>query len=138
MRKVKRIHFFWIGVITSIFLLIESITGIYMYFQETGEKHTVAKSSFSQSGNQSASGGSSAQSSSQPPAFNQSGSGSPPSGGNFQGGGDRGGSSFGGTMRSLHSGIIGLIAGFGMLILTVTGLAMSAIIWKANRKKKNC
>lgn len=137
MRKIKKIHF-WIGVITSIFLLIESVSGIYMYFQEKGEKHTIA-TSFSQpgsGGSQSGTSVSGARSSSQPPSFNQSGNGFSANRGNFQKGGERGGSFFTRAARNLHSGIVGLIAGFGLLILTASGLTMSAIIWKANLKKR--
>lgn len=33
MKKIKKVHF-WIGVIVSIFLFIESTTGIIMYFNK--------------------------------------------------------------------------------------------------------
>ncbi|WP_142329286.1 PepSY domain-containing protein [Bacillus sp. AFS088145] len=37
MKKVRIVHF-WIGVIVSVFLLIESTTGIILYFNKGGEE----------------------------------------------------------------------------------------------------
>jgi hypothetical protein len=47
-----------------------------------------------------------------------------------------GAGSFSQTIRQLHSGIIGLIAGIGMLLLTGTGLVMAIILGQAKRKHK--
>jgi flagellar biosynthesis component FlhA len=40
------------------------------------------------------------------------------------------------SVKSLHTGMIGLISGIGIFILTVTGLALSLILWANKRKAK--
>ena len=37
MKKIRKVHF-WIGVIVSIFLFIESTTGIIMYFNKGADR----------------------------------------------------------------------------------------------------
>ncbi|MBS4173999.1 PepSY domain-containing protein [Bacillus sp. FJAT-49736] len=138
MRKTRKIHY-WIGIIASVFLFIESVSGIYLYFQEKGRENTFsdrqaffqqqrsniqhqrgANSNSSEQNNRSSFSG-------QQPPFNRGEM-------NFNRQGNM--NSFGMTLRQLHSGIIGLIAGIGMLIMTGTGLVLSVIIARANRKRK--
>jgi uncharacterized iron-regulated membrane protein len=146
MKKTRKVHY-WIGVIASLFLFIESVSGIYLYFQEEGRKNIqVNRQAFTQQqspNSQNQHGGSNSTSSD---TKSNGGNGTASFGGQnrqFNGGqlylnrqGQAGINSFGMTLRQLHSGIIGLIAGIGLLIMTGTGLFMSIIIGQANRKRK--
>ncbi|MGE6258128.1 PepSY domain-containing protein [Heyndrickxia sporothermodurans] len=138
MRKIRRLHF-WIGVIISIFLLFESISGIYLYFQEQGREGRQfppqgQMGAISQQqgmnppdGSNTVQNGSENFGNRQAEGFNQ---------GNNRINMDRNSNSLGMNLRKLHSGIIGLMAGIGMLILTATGLVLSVIIGRANRKRR--
>ncbi|PKR83943.1 PepSY-associated TM helix domain-containing protein [Heyndrickxia camelliae] len=146
MRKTRKIHY-WIGIISCIFLFIESVSGIYLFFQEKSRENSFgnrqamfqqnqanyenqqgAGSDSSDNNNSSSQNGQSFAMGQQPPAkrgqmnFNRQGQG--------------GMNSIGMTLRKLHSGIFGLIAGIGMLIMTGTGLVLAVIIGKANKKRK--
>jgi hypothetical protein len=154
MKKVRRVHF-WIGVIASIFLFIESLSGIIMYFGgDNGGGHMGARA-FQMQGRtnpnwQASANGSGNSTNSNVSQNNQGGSSNSQGGfsGNrqrgFQNGqfrrgnfGPQGGaSSFSQAIRQLHSGIIGLIAGIGMLLLTGTGLVMAIILGRAKRKQQ--
>ncbi|GIN84945.1 hypothetical protein J6TS2_13310 [Heyndrickxia sporothermodurans] len=138
MRKIRRLHF-WIGVIISIFLLFESISGIYLYFQEQEREGR-------QFPPQEQMGAISQQQGMNPPDGSNADQNDPKNFGNRQAEGfnqgnnrinmERNSNSLGMNLRKLHSGIIGLIAGIGMVILTATGLVLSVIIGKANRKRR--
>ncbi|MGV3464663.1 MAG: PepSY-associated TM helix domain-containing protein [Heyndrickxia sp.] len=143
MRKTRKIHY-WIGIISCIFLFIESVSGIYLYFQEKGRENSFGdrqaffqqnrgnfqnlQGSSSNSSDSSSSQNGQSFSNGQQPSFNRGQMNL-----NRQG---QGSNSFGMTLRKLHSGIVGLIAGIGMLIMTGTGLVLAVIIGKANRKRK--
>ncbi|RLQ96204.1 PepSY-associated TM helix domain-containing protein [Falsibacillus albus] len=136
-KNVRKIHF-WIGIIASLFLFIESLTGIVMYFN--GEDHgprMQGAAGFQRPNFQlgSTDGSGSAN------IFSQGGQtfdDGPRGNARFQGfNGNRGGSSLQGTVRSLHTGIIGLIASIGMLLMTGTGLWISGQIFWTRRKNKN-
>ncbi len=129
MKKIRKVHF-WIGVIVSIFLFIESTTGIIMYFnkgeerpvfsmqgQFPGTQNNDSQQPNSQSGSQL--NENSSTSIANAPNFGQS----PPDQSSF-------------SVKSLHTGIIGLISGIGLFILTGTGLILSYIIWRNKRKSK--
>ncbi|PGS47461.1 PepSY domain-containing protein [Bacillus sp. AFS041924] len=136
MHKVRVIHF-WIGVIVSVFLLIESTTGIILYFNKGGED----RGKFSMQG-QFPSGGQfngNQQSNSQISSDQnntlqneQNGENTQASFPNFENRPEQ--SAF--SVKSLHTGIIGLISGIGLFILTGTGLALSWILWNNKRKMK--
>jgi len=129
MKKIRKVHF-WIGVIVSIFLLIESTTGIIMYFnkgedrpgfsmqgQFPGTQDNNSQQPSNQLGNQ----------------LNDSSSTGIENGPNFgQTPPDQ--SAF--SVKTLHTGMIGLISGIGIFILTGTGLILSFIIWRNKRKSK--
>ncbi|MGE8203832.1 PepSY-associated TM helix domain-containing protein [Heyndrickxia sp. NPDC080065] len=137
MKKIRQFHF-WIGVILSIFLLIESVSGIYLYFQEQGRGERQFPSP-PQSGFINQQGSSSNGSNTESSGTEQNGMPAFPNG--QADGFDRanmmkGQNSFGMTLRSLHSGVVGLIAGIGMLLLTASGLILSFIIARANRKRR--
>ncbi|MWV42920.1 hypothetical protein GRF59_04705 [Paenibacillus sp. HJL G12] len=147
MKRIRKIHM-WIGIIATVFLLIESTTGIIMYLDQ-GDRRTGMERNFRMIGNSQAFANqkSTLQNGQQNDASGQStdrGFGNGNSGGSgmnrFNGAGafpDRaGGSSFSSKVRSLHEGIVGLISGIGMFLLTGTGIIMSFIIWGANRKKR--
>jgi hypothetical protein len=151
MKKVRRVHF-WIGVIASIFLFIESLSGIIMYFggdnggghmgsrafQMQGQKNPNWQASANGSGNSTNSNVNQGSSSISQGGFSGNRKGGFQNGqfriGNF--GPQGGANSFSQTVRQLHSGIIGLIAGIGMLLLTGTGLVMAIILGQAKRKHK--
>ncbi|GIP27496.1 hypothetical protein J23TS9_26260 [Paenibacillus sp. J23TS9] len=154
MKKVRKIHY-WIGIIATVFLLIESATGMIMYFEEGGKRSGIERSggmntfrNFNGSGgieqgtsnatSPSAgtdSGTSSGQAKGSMGTSYQGGFAASGRSGEFQRPGDSG--SLGISVRSLHQGVIGLISGLAMFILTGTGVAMSLMIWRSNRKKKN-
>ncbi|MED5018580.1 PepSY-associated TM helix domain-containing protein [Paenibacillus chibensis] len=161
MRKIRKIHM-WIGIIATVFLLIESVTGIIMYFDHgdrrvgteraafrmNGSMPAFANSSSNQQNGQSSSGGQ-ADANAQNSQNNQSGQNGQNSSGagrfgangmnRFNGSGQfpgkESGGSFSMNVRSLHEGVVGLISGIGMLLLTGTGIVMSFIIWGANRRR---
>lgn len=129
MKKVRVVHF-WIGVIVSIFLLIESTTGIIMYFDKGGDRPEFLMNSGSQqSNNQSGGENSSIQNGQSNENFQPSFQNGNP---NFDNRREQ--SAF--SVKSLHSGIIGLISGIGLFILTGTGLILSWILWRNKRKNK--
>lgn len=160
MKKIRQIHF-WVGIITAAFLFVQSITGIVLYFQQKGgdkggqpmamqqsnsqnagssnsSSKNTNNSSTSSNTNTNNSSASSNSNTMQAPSFNGSGG---PQNGNFPNGGMMqrqagGAGSLEMLVKSLHSGIIGLIAGIGMLILTGTGLWTSWLIARAKRKRK--
>ncbi|PEJ56645.1 hypothetical protein CN692_16690 [Bacillus sp. AFS002410] len=133
MKKVRAIHF-WIGVIVSVFLLIESTTGIILYFNKGGEE----RSRFSMQDGQFPSG---SQFNGNQQSNSQNGDNTTSQNGqtgnntqfpNFQNRPEQ--SAF--SVKSLHTGIIGLISGIGLFILTGTGLTLSWILWRNKRKTK--
>lgn len=160
MRSVRKIHY-WIGIIATVFLLIESATGIIMYFQEGGKRSGIERpggmnafggNTSGQNGSAIAQGSGAGASASAAGSSDKSGSdsgqadsgsgtvtlngGSPSSDrmGDFRR--PEGSGSLGMSVRSLHQGIVGLISGVAMFVLTGTGVAMSLMIWRAGRKKK--
>ncbi|MEH6937868.1 hypothetical protein V7056_08400 [Bacillus sp. JJ664] len=137
MRKVRVVHF-WIGVIVSVFLLIESVTGIVLYFNKGHEEPKFPMQNPSQlnassnSTNQNGQANGSANSNNQTSQDNQNNQIPFPNGGpNI---GELYQSAF--SIKSLHTGMIGLISGIGLFILTGTGLALSWILWNTKRKAK--
>ncbi|WP_088068437.1 PepSY domain-containing protein [Gottfriedia luciferensis] len=137
MKKVRVIHF-WIGVIVSIFLLIESTTGIIMYFDKGGDRPDFSMNNQFPSGQMNGSQQSNNQSGGENSSIQngQSNENFQPS---FQNGNPnfdnrREQSAF--SVKSLHTGIIGLISGIGLFILTGTGLILSWILWRNKRKNK--
>ncbi|MCJ8013745.1 PepSY domain-containing protein [Paenibacillus sp. KQZ6P-2] len=146
MKKIRKIHM-WIGIIATVFLLIESTTGIVLYLDQ-GDRRVGMERNFrandnvpaysnlpspSQNGQDDASGQSSKR------GYGNGGSGRFGMNGLNGAGafpGREGGNSFSMNVRSLHEGIIGLISGIGMFLMTGTGIVMSFIIWGANRIKR--
>ncbi|WP_100489155.1 hypothetical protein [Sporolactobacillus pectinivorans] len=123
MQRINRINF-WLGVIVSIGLLIESATGIYMYVQAGQQQRSLAQNMPNGfSGVNNTSGGSS-----------QSQFGG---NGNFQGGGQRF-RQFGSMRRTrnFQTTIYGLIANIVALILAVAGLIAAAIAGRTNAERK--
>ncbi|WP_242225150.1 PepSY domain-containing protein [Bacillus cereus group sp. BfR-BA-01380] len=133
MKKMRTFHF-WIGLISSLFIFIESATGIYMYFSEKGHGERVEGTAnfrergFVRNGQEIQQGNSD---------FNQR------SGAQnrqfFQERNNGGANSLSRVVRELHTGIIGLIGSIAMLILTGTGLCISFVMlrakWRAKRQK---
>ena len=137
MKKVRIVHF-WIGVIVSVFLLIESVTGIVLYFNKGHEEPKFSMQNpgqlngSSNSTNQNGQVNGSVNSNNQTSQDSQNNQISFPNGGpNF---GERNQSAF--SVKSLHTGMIGLISGVGLFSLTGTGLALSWILWNTKRKAK--
>ncbi|PGL67248.1 PepSY domain-containing protein [Bacillus sp. AFS055030] len=133
MKKVRVVHF-WIGVIVSVFLLIESATGIILYFNKgEEEKGRFPMQNQLPSGSQ-FNGEEHSQNSVQNNPL-QNGQSDANFQTPFQNFGKRPEhSAF--SAKSLHTGIIGLISGIGLFILTGTGLALSWILWSNKRKIK--
>ncbi|WP_088042932.1 PepSY domain-containing protein [Bacillus sp. EAC] len=142
MKKVRIIHF-WIGVIVSLFLLIESTTGIILYFDKGGERPNITMQGQFPSDQM----GENKQSDFQNEQTNGNGNNTTSNGQGtdnqqlpFQNGAPNFGenkvqqSAF--SVKNLHTGIIGLISGIGLFILTGTGLVLSWFIWKNKRKSK--
>ncbi|KQL38020.1 hypothetical protein AN960_13730 [Bacillus sp. FJAT-25509] len=133
MKKVRVVHF-WIGVIVSVFLLIESTTGIILYFNKGGEE----KGRFSMQGQFPSGGqfnGNQQSQNSDQNTTQQNGQSGDNTQTPFQNFGKRPEqSAF--SVKSLHTGIIGLISGIGLFILTGTGLALSWILWSNKRKMR--
>lgn len=126
MRRIRALHF-WIGVIASLFLFIESITGLIMYV--TGEErgkdgrmeqfHAVNTQQMATDSQQNGQSG--------PPAAGEMNGGFPNNG--------REGHSLQRVVRELHTGPIGLVSSIGMIIMTGTGLAISIHILLRKRRK---
>ncbi|HDX9589712.1 TPA: hypothetical protein ROX98_002721 [Bacillus pseudomycoides] len=130
MKRMRKLHF-WIGLIASLFIFIESATGIYMYFSEKGHGGRVeGNANFRERG------------------FDRNGSAGNGQGtqqGNFnqenrpfiQKGNNAGANSLSRFIRELHTGIIGLIGSITMLILTGTGLCISFVMLRARWRAKH-
>jgi hypothetical protein len=126
MRRIRALHF-WIGLIASLFLFIESLTGLIMYVngEERGKPDGTGKFHAAKT---------------QQMAINsQSGQPSPPTARGVNGdfpnkGGDT--HSLQRVVRELHTGPIGLVSSIGMLVLTGTGLAISIQILLRKRKAR--
>jgi hypothetical protein len=133
MKKVRAIHF-WIGVIVSIFLLIESTTGIIMYFNKGDERPKFSMQGQLPSGQINGNQQSNIQNGDQSSTIQngQNGENFQPPFQDFENGREQ--SAF--SVKSLHTGIIGLISGIGLFILTGTGLILSWILWSNKRKIK--
>ncbi|WP_027410502.1 PepSY-associated TM helix domain-containing protein [Anoxybacteroides tepidamans] len=131
MKLMRKIHF-WIGIIATIFLFIQSITGIVLYFneRERGERieNIEGNGNFS---NQTF------------PFNRQNGNSTSPSNEEqfpqgFPSRREGGMSTLQRTIHELHAGPIGLISSIGILVLTGTGLAMSCqmLIVKRRARKR--
>jgi hypothetical protein len=162
MKKVRRVHL-WIGLIASVFIFIEALTGLLMnepwlvgQSQIQGQRGNFQPGQFSQwqnnqgAANNNGQAGGSFQGQNGQSGFNGNGQ--------FQGGRRFGGNGnftpgmFGrqsqgilGTIRALHQGQIGntnikwlldLVA-LAMMALTGTGIYMSINVLRAERKRKN-
>ncbi|EZP78580.1 pepSY-associated TM helix domain-containing protein [Parageobacillus genomosp. 1] len=125
MKTIRKIHF-WIGLLASLFLFIESLTGLIMYVNGEERGRIEGLRNFnrmngqpfledSQNGNRSI-----------PPAIGQRNR-------DFLDRG-RGINSWQRMVRELHTGPVGLVSSIGMLIMTGTGLAISFHLLLTRRK----
>lgn len=138
MKRMRKLHF-WIGLIASVFIFIQSATGIYMYFNEKGhggEAANFRERGFGRNGaignGQNGQGMQAGNSD-----FNQRGAAT--NGQFFQDRNNGGLNSLSKLVKELHTGVIGLIGAIVMLILTGTGLCISFVMlrakWRAKRQK---
>lgn len=122
MERVKQFNF-WVGILVSIVLLIESGYGLYTYYQrsqrsfQSGTFSQNMPNTFSNSGN-STSGSNASQSGSS----------------NFQGGGRAFGEM--GGARNFQSGPFGLAVDVAGLILAIIALVLTGIVGRNNLKKR--
>ncbi|MCP1122297.1 PepSY domain-containing protein [Bacillus sp. 3103sda1] len=141
MKRMRKLHF-WIGLIASVFIFIQSATGIYMYFSGKGPGERIEgaanfrERSFGrnddtgnvQNGQDIQAGNSD---------FNQRGAAT--NGQFFQDRNNGGLNSLSKLVKELHTGVIGLIGAIAMLILTGTGLCISFVMlrakWRVKRQK---
>jgi hypothetical protein len=149
MKKMWQAHL-WIGLITSVFLLMEAITGLllaepWLIGQPKGEpmfmqgaEHGPISSGMAQQGPSSARNFAEGESSSSPD-FEQRSFG-PREG--FRG--ERGGNSLAGIIRGLHEGRLGNIdirwaidiAAISMIFLTLSGIYLSVKLLRAQSKSR--
>ncbi len=125
MKKMRKLHF-WIGVIASVFVFVEALTGLYLFAAESGE-HRGERPAFVRQGDQAGVA----------PAENISGD----RGGNeaaiYAGEREKGAQNhLMRLIRGIHSGVIGLISSIGLLLLTGTGIWMSVVILLAQRRQQ--
>ncbi|KOO41149.1 PepSY-associated TM helix domain-containing protein [Priestia koreensis] len=136
MKKTRKAHL-WIGLITSVFLLMEAITGLVLsepwlvgqqgHGEGEGHRSAMMGSSFAEGGS-TAPAASTGESSFQKPNFKEGGPVA----------------SLYGTIRGLHEGKLGGanikwvidIAALSMIFLTVSGIYLSLKILLAQRKVK--
>jgi hypothetical protein len=150
MKKMRQAHL-WIGLITSVFLLMEAVTGLLlaepwligqqpkgepMFMQ--GAEHGPISADMSQQGQSWAGNFAEGESSSSPDLKQRSFR--PREG--FRG--ERGGNSFAGIIRGLHEGRLGNIdirwaieiAAISMIFLTLSGIYLSVKLLRAQRKSQ--
>lgn len=139
MKRVRKIHF-WIGIVAMVFLLIQSVTGLTLYFstdepqpnnmqqswdpasQDTGttDESAAANENASQDESQAVQG--------KRPGMEDGG----PDGMQRPEGMPEMKDSI---VKSIHEGVIGLISGIGLLLMSVTGLIL-AIMMGLNKRKQ--
>lgn len=123
MQRMKKINF-WVGVVVSVVLLIESAYGVYTYFQRN--QRSFQQRAFSQNMPNTFSTNS---------GSNSSGSNSSQFGRNFQNGNRGLRSSMAGT-ANFQSSPFGLTVDILGLILAGAALVMTSIIGRFNLKKR--
>lgn len=146
MKTVRRIHF-WIGIVAMVFLLIQSVTGLTLYFSaeepQGGRQPNNMQQGWDPARQDSADatgttdGAESAEVDRDGTQVEQEdkpgmGGGGPDGMQRPEGMPDMEDS----TVKSLHKGIIGLISGIGLLLMSVTGLILSIMIGLNKRKQK--
>ncbi|CAG9613000.1 hypothetical protein BACCIP111899_02195 [Bacillus rhizoplanae] len=142
MKRMRKIHF-WIGLIASLFIFIESATGIYMYFSGKGPGERIEGAAnfqergFGRNGDTgNVQNGQDIQAGNSD--FNQGSAASNRQ--FFQDRSNGGFNSLSRLVRELHTGVIGLIGSIAMLILTGTGLCISFVMlrakWRTKRQKE--
>jgi hypothetical protein len=153
MRKTRQLHL-WIGLICSVFIFIEAVTGLFLLEpQLLGGSAKQGQGAFPQGMQQQQttnSGAASSDTTTKPIGDANTASpgasanaGSPPSRGNF-GPGKQGGGGANNFILNLHEGRIGSadiswvmdIAAIGMIFLTVTGIVLSTKTLAAQRVRK--
>jgi hypothetical protein len=145
MKKMRQAHL-WIGLITSVFLLVEAITGLLlaepwligqqpkgepMLMQGVGQRAGMAQQEQSSAGNFEQGESSSSRDLEQRSFGPREG---------FKG--ERGGNSLAGIIRGLHEGRLGNvdirwaidIAAISMIFLTLSGIYLSVKLLRAQRK----
>lgn len=141
MKRMRKLHF-WIGLIASVFIFIQSATGIYMYFNEKGRGERIGgAANFRErgfGGNGAIGNGQNGQGMQAGNSdFNQRGAAA--NGQFFQDRNNGGLNSLSKLVKELHTGVIGLIGAIVMLILTGTGLCISFVMlrakWRVKRQK---
>ncbi|NHC40775.1 PepSY domain-containing protein [Bacillus sp. MM2020_1] len=160
MKKMRKAHL-WIGLICSIFILIESVTGLLMnepwligQTQMEGNRGNFQPGQFNRGAGQqgafpSDQNQAAGQTQEQAPTTNGQSQGQPGqnAAGQFGGrpGGEGGTSSITGIIRGLHEGKIGTtnvkwlvdLVAIAMIFLTGSGIYLSLKVLKADRKRKN-
>jgi hypothetical protein len=166
MKNMRKAHL-WIGLICSIFILIESVTGLLMnepwligQTQMEGNRGNFQPGQFNQGAGQQGTTTNSSQTTSQTQGQTQA-SGQAQTNGQSQGqnatsqfpgrqgaggpGGEAGSTSITGIIRGLHEGKIGTtnvkwlvdLVALAMIFLTGSGIYLSLKVLKADKKRKN-
>jgi hypothetical protein len=145
MRKTRQLHL-WIGLICSVFILIEAVTGLFLLEPQLlgggGERGGAPQQMQMQQQQTTNAGAASSDTNAAPPA-GRGVAGSFPRNGNM-GPGEAGNAGATNFIRSLHEGRIGNtdigwvmdITAIGMIILTITGIVMSTKILAAQSVRR--
>lgn len=140
MKQVRKIHF-WIGIVAMVFLLIQSITGLTLYFNKEepqlgGQPNNMQQGwdPASQDTEETATDENASQDESQA----VQGKGPSMEGGGQAGERQRpeGMPGEDSTVKSIHEGIMGLISGIGLLLMSGTGLILAIMMGLNKRKQK--
>lgn len=137
--KLSRTLHLWIGLITSVFILIESVTGFLMLEPQLIGGQSKAKMEMAHAGNKSGARYGDRQSSPDQALTQQAGRSGP-----SLEGGDKGESSLQRFIKELHTGRVGSvdltlvmeITAIGMIVLTLTGIVLSIRVLKAQRRSR--
>lgn len=143
MRKTRQLHL-WIGLICSVFILIEAVTGLFLLEPQllggSGQRGAPPQQMQQQQTTNAGAGSSDANAAS--PAVRGDGGAFPRN--RNMGTGSEGGAGATNFIRNLHEGRIGNtdigwvmdIAAIGMIILTITGIVMSTKILAAQNVRR--
>ncbi|WP_426449896.1 PepSY-associated TM helix domain-containing protein [Paenibacillus sp. S-38] len=139
MRKYRQLHL-WIGLICSVFILMESVTGLFLAepWMIGGETRTGGRPAAAPAAVSAAAAGNTGTAAAEGTGGGQS---TPPA---FQRGGEQGYSSLMGIMHQLHEGRVGStnlrwlvdVTAVAMIILTVTGIALSIQTLRAQSRSR--
>lgn len=130
MRKVRKIHF-WIGIVAMVFLLIQSVTGLTLYFSKDEPQLGGQPSGMQQGLDPASQGTEEAETTDESAAADENASQDESQ--VVQG---KGPGMEDSTVKNIHEGVIGFISGIGLLLMSVTGLILTIMLGLNKRKQK--